>query len=190
MRHSAARDLFALVLLSLLLPFSVAFCQTKSPRFAAIPPSSGIGLSLFQSSITYSTMAPISGGILNRLSPAEVSPEIKDPVDPKALEQAKSILKELLQTNGSTSVNGEQLVEVAKRLRDVDESVSSVSDLIVSKEACKQAFDQLSETDRAALMNIHGRIRAFADMQRKSVVDMEMEIPGGKAGHTVSPCKG
>jgi histidinol dehydrogenase len=78
-------------------------------------------------------------------------------------------------------------MQVAKRLKDVDESAT---ELIVSPEACKEAFDSLSDTERAALVSIHGRIQAFAQMQRKSVVDMEMDIPGGKAGHTVSPCKG
>jgi histidinol dehydrogenase len=135
-------------------------------------------------------MAPVEGGILNRLSPADVSLEIKDPVDPKALEQAKDILNELLQTDVSPTVNGDRLVEVAKRLKDVDDSVTSVADLIVSKDACQQAFEALSEKDRTALVNIHDRIRAFAEMQRKSIVDMEMDIPGGKAGHNVSPCKG
>ena len=116
--------------------------------------------------------------------------EIKDPVDPQALEQAKGILKELLPTTESTSVRPESLLEVAKRLKDVSADTTSISDLIVTKEACKKAFDELSETDRNALVNIHGRVQAFAKMQRKSVVDMEMDIPGGKAGHTVSPCKG
>eukprot|EP00984_Skeletonema_dohrnii_P017765 scaffold8160_cov144-Skeletonema_dohrnii-CCMP3373.AAC.3 len=30
----------------------------------------------------------------------------------------------------------------------------------------------------------------FAEAQRKSVVDVSIEIPGGRAGHTVSPCRG
>ena len=47
-----------------------------------------------------------------------------------------------------------------------------------------------TEAERVALVNIHGRVKAFAEMQRKSVVDMEMDIPGGKAGHTVSACRG
>jgi phosphoribosyl-ATP pyrophosphohydrolase/phosphoribosyl-AMP cyclohydrolase/histidinol dehydrogenase len=37
-------------------------------------------------------------------------------------------------------------------------------------------------------VNIHGRVQAFARMQRQSIQDVEMNIPGGKAGHTVSPC--
>ncbi|KAL3908601.1 MAG: hypothetical protein SGILL_008423, partial [Bacillariaceae sp.] len=135
-------------------------------------------------------MTATANKILNRLSPSEVSMEIKDPVDPKAFEQAKAILQELLPTDESTSVRPESLLEVAKRLKDVKAETASISDLLVSKEACKRAFDELTEGDRTALVNIHGRIKAFAQMQRKSVVDMEMDIPGGKAGHTVSPCKG
>lgn len=116
--------------------------------------------------------------------------EIKDPVDPKALEQAKAIMKELMHPEGSSSVHAESLLQVAKRLKDVDPETTSVDDLIVTKEMCKQAFDDLPEKDRAALVNIHARVQAFALMQRKSVVDMEMDIPGGKAGQNVSPCKG
>jgi histidinol dehydrogenase len=175
----------------LLLASSVDFCRSKNkPQVCAsfLSVSISVPFNKQQQLLVSIAMAPINGGILNRLSPAEVSLEIKDPVDPKALEQARAILNELLQTENS--VNGERLVEVAKRLKDVDTSISSVADLIVSKEVCKQAFDQLSERDKTALVNIHGRIRAFAEMQRKSIVDMEMDIPGGKAGHNVSPCKG
>ena len=40
------------------------------------------------------------------------------------------------------------------------------------------------------MLNIHQRVKLFAEAQRKSVVDMSIDIPGGKAGHTVSPCRG
>jgi len=33
-------------------------------------------------------------------------------------------------------------------------------------------------------------VKVFAEAQRKSVVDVSIEIPGGRAGHTVSPCRG
>jgi hypothetical protein len=183
--------LLALISYSLLLSSSAAFTSKNKPRivFTAFNIHNARFPSVTTEDCCY-TMAPNDGGILNRLSPADVSLEIKDPVDSKALEQATTILKELLETKGSMTVNGERLVNVAKRLGDVDASVSSVPDLIVSKDVCKQAFDELSEKDRTTLVNIHGRIRAFAEMQRKSIVDMEMDIPGGKAGHNVSPCEG
>ena len=126
-----------------------------------------------------------AAGVLNRVTPENVSLEIKDPVDPTALGQAKKILEELMNNRGS--VHPESLLNVAKRLGDVP---LDATEYLVSKEACKAAYEALTDQERRALTNIHGRVKAFAEMQRKSVVDMEMEIPGGKAGHTVSPCKG
>ena len=128
----------------------------------------------------------MSTQVLNRVTTDNVSLEIKDPVDPTALGQAKAIIDELLSANGM-SVGETQLLEVAKRLGDVPGDATSV---LISKEECKAAFDSLSDQERTALVNIHGRVKVFAEMQRKSVVDMEMDIPGGKAGHTVSACKG
>jgi len=77
-------------------------------------------------------------------------------------------------------------LEVAKRLGDIPQDATT---FIVSKEQCQAAYDGLTPTERTALTNIYGRVKTFAEMQRKSVVDMEMDIPGGKAGHTVSPCR-
>lgn len=122
--------------------------------------------------------------VLNRVTPDKVALEIKDPVDPTALEQAKAIIGELVEGGFVGPAN---LLKVAKRLGDAPEDAT---DVYVSKEACKKAFEGLSDTERTALVNIHTRVKAFAEMQRKSVTDMEMDIPGGKAGHTVSPCKG
>lgn len=138
----------------------------------------------FVSSFTL-IMKPTNGKhVLNRITPAEVSLEIKDPVDPTALEQAKAILHELRNEQGQ--VDSAKLLEVAKRLGDIPNDASSV---VVTKQQCQEAFEALSERDRQALWNVHNRVKAFAEMQRKSVVDMEMNIPGGKAGHTVSPCR-
>ena len=130
------------------------------------------------------------GGILQKISPSEVTLEIKDPVNPKALEQAKAILSEIVVGNTDNGrVNPQKLLEVAKRLGDVD-STCTVDDLIVTREACKEAYESLIPSQKKALDNMHFRIKAFAEMQRGSVKDTEMDIPGGKAGHTVSPCRG
>ena len=128
--------------------------------------------------------------LLQRLSPAEVTLEIKDPVNPMALQQAKAILHELSQGNEGT-VDPAQLLKVAQRLGDVTQDRCTVpADLVVSKAACAEAYAQLHVTERTALTNMYTRIKAFAALQRASVVDTDMEIPGGKAGQTVSPCQG
>ena len=126
--------------------------------------------------------------ILHRLTPDQVSLEIKDPVDPTALQQAKSILDELVTPTNDGSVDSTKLLEVGKRLGDL--AADDASSYVVTKEECQKAYNELSEEDRTALTNIHGRVKAFAEMQRSSIKDMEMDIPGGKAGHTVSPCNG
>jgi Histidinol dehydrogenase len=128
--------------------------------------------------------------ILNHITPAEVSLEIKDPVDAGALEQARAIITELTEGAGGSKVIGaDALLTVAKRLGDLPPDATT-ADLVVSGEACREAYESLTDEERTALVNIHGRVKAFADMQRRSVTDMEMDIPGGKAGHTVSPCRG
>ena len=140
---------------------------------------------------SFSIMPAPSNGkhVLNRITPDQVALEIKDPVDPKALEQAKAIFEELKGSSGSSSNNNKvqasKLLEVSKRLGDLPADADT---FLVTKEQCQAAFEALPDADRQALVNIHGRVKAFAERQRSSVMDMEMDIPGGKAGHTVSPC--
>eukprot|EP00560_Eucampia_antarctica_P003444 CAMPEP_0197834872 /NCGR_PEP_ID=MMETSP1437-20131217/24020_1 /TAXON_ID=49252 ORGANISM="Eucampia antarctica, Strain CCMP1452" /NCGR_SAMPLE_ID=MMETSP1437 /ASSEMBLY_ACC=CAM_ASM_001096 /LENGTH=420 /DNA_ID=CAMNT_0043439901 /DNA_START=89 /DNA_END=1351 /DNA_ORIENTATION=+ len=111
--------------------------------------------------------------------------ECKDPVDITALGQAKGIISDL-QPLGAGPVDTTKLVEVARRLGDIP---TGQTNYIVSKDSCQKAYENLATTDRLALDNIYSRVKVFAEAQRRSVTDMEMDIPGGKAGHTVSPCK-
>jgi len=128
--------------------------------------------------------------ILTRITPDQVSLEIKDPVDPEALEQVKAIMAELRSggDNSNNCVSGTKLLEVSRRLGDIPDD-GDASSYLVTKEQCKAAYDALPDRDRAALDNVHARVKAFAEMQRSSVRDVEMDIPGGRAGHTVSPCE-
>ena len=131
-------------------------------------------------------MSPRNGDrMLHTRTPDNVSLEMKDPVDPIALDQAKAIMIELRPTGGK--VDAEMLMNVSKRLGDIKEEDTAV---IITREACKAAFDGLSDVERTSLVNIHDRVKTFALAQRKAVTDMEIDIPGGKAGHTVSPCNG
>ena len=141
--------------------------------------------------------------MLTRRTPQEVQLEIKDPVDPTALSQARAILDELKAPNSSssscsssspiassaqsTACSPEALLAIAKRLGDIPAENDSY---IVSASRCQEAFESLSDAEKKSLLNIHSRVKVFAEAQRRSVVDMEVEIPGGKAGQTVSPCRG
>lgn len=128
---------------------------------------------------------------LTPITPDQVRLEIKDPVDPTALTQAKDILKELRSSDDETTLNGTvdpaRLMSVAKKLGDIPTEMATY---VATKEECKAAFDGLSDVERTSLENIHARVLAFATAQRQSVTDCVIDIPGGKAGHTVSPCSG
>jgi len=128
---------------------------------------------------------------LTPITPSQITLEIKDPVDTTALSQAQAIFHELTAANtctepGKGPIDPPSLLSVAKRLGDITEECSSY---FVTREEMKEAFDGLAEEERVSLMSIHARVKAFAELQRGSVTDVEMDIPGGRAGHTVSPCK-
>lgn len=123
---------------------------------------------------------------LSLIGAEEVTLEMKDPVDPAALEQAAAIIAELRPSGPSGPVDAAKLMEVARRLGDIPPDYAG--SYTASKDECKAAFDGLADADRAALVRIHDRVRSFADAQRASVTDLEVPIPGGRAGHTVSPC--
>lgn len=124
---------------------------------------------------------------LTPVKPDQVKLEIKDPVDPTALVQAKDIFSEIRGgANGNGPIDPTNLVKVAKRLGDIPESTDSY---VITADQCKAAYEGLDDSQRSALLNIHSRVKAFAEAQRSSVTDMEIDIPGGKAGHTVSPCR-
>jgi histidinol dehydrogenase len=45
------------------------------------------------------------------------------------------------------------------------------------------------QDQRALLQRVAGRIRTFAEAQRASIQDVDVAVPGGRAGQTVSPVK-
>jgi len=124
--------------------------------------------------------------MLTKRTPDEVTLEIKDPVDPTALSQAKAILNEL-RPETQTACSPTALLSIAQRLGDIPKDASTY---IVPPARCQEAFNGLTDDERTSLLNIHARVKLFAEAQRKSVNDMEIDIPGGKAGQSVSPCCG
>lgn len=137
--------------------------------------------------------------MLTRRTPAEVTLEIKDPVDPNALIQSRAILEEL-RPSSSGACSPDALLSIARRLGDIPLTTtndgednsnvgsSGIDSYIVPPATCQDAFNSLTSDEKRSLLNIHARVKTFAEAQRSSVVNMEIDIPGGKAGQTVSPC--
>jgi histidinol dehydrogenase len=115
---------------------------------------------------------------LKIVSPADVKAMYFDPVDPTARDQAAAILKEVKE-NGL-----EGLISCAVRLRDIE---TKDSKLFYDRNDLKAAFDNLSETDKGILTRTATRVKKFATAQRSALTEVTVDIPGGKAGHTVAP---
>jgi len=135
--------------------------------------------------ITQSSFVYDKSNKIARVKPSEVRLEIKNPVDQIALEEAKSIIDSLC-PNPSFSVCPSKLLDIAKRFGDISDDSTTY---FISSDICKAAFHGLSNVERGTLVNIYTRVKAFAIAQKGSLKDIEIEIPGGKAGHTVSPCQ-
>ncbi len=54
---------------------------------------------------------------------------------------------------------------------------------------CEAALERMDPRRRGVLERTAARIRAFADAQRASIRDLDIAIPGGRAGHTLAPVR-
>jgi len=61
------------------------------------------------------------------------------------------------------------------------------SKALLDRDDLKAAWDSLTEDVQALLTRVAGRIRAFAEAQRASLTDVDVAVPGGRAGHEVAP---
>ena len=102
--------------------------------------------------------------MLTPVTPADVSLEIKDPVDATALGQAKDIIAEL-RTSANGAVDASKLLEVAKRLGDVP--ADHAGSYTVSAEECKAAKKEHSSTFSDADMLSKARAAPIAARVRR-----------------------
>ncbi|MGM0574586.1 MAG: histidinol dehydrogenase [Myxococcota bacterium] len=114
---------------------------------------------------------------LRRLDADEVSASRRDPVDRETLEGAAHIVEDVRKRGESA------LREHAERLGDLEPGAP----LVLGAEEMEAARDELSREDLELLERTAGRIREFAEEQAGALHELETPIPGGVAGHTVSP---
>ena len=106
------------------------------------------------------------------------------PISAKAHADATDII--LGFTSPSPRSRSERLLEVAHRFGDLPKDRSS---LAISPDELKAAYDGLAPDVKTSLDNIVKRVSLFAQMQRQSVSESSITIPGGSAGQSVSPCR-
>ena len=59
--------------------------------------------------------------------------------------------------------------------------------LILDRERLKKAWDRLDKETAGVLERAHGRVAAFAAAQRGCLKDLDVAVPGGRAGHEFVP---
>jgi phosphoribosyl-ATP pyrophosphohydrolase/phosphoribosyl-AMP cyclohydrolase/histidinol dehydrogenase len=114
---------------------------------------------------------------LRRLDPDEVATARRDPIDDDTLARATEIIHR-------TRSGGEAaLREIAESLGDLEPG----QPMVVERAELDAAADAIEPEVLALLQRTADRIAAFADAQRQSVVNLKVAVPGGIAGHSVSP---
>lgn len=114
---------------------------------------------------------------LRRIGATDVPGLLRDAVDAATLEGARAIVDDV-RRRGEVALR-----EHAERLGDV----APGGPLVLGREALEAALVALPGDQQALLARTARRIRGFADAQRSCLEGMTVDVPGGRAGHTVRP---
>lgn len=120
-------------------------------------------------------MTKIANAKLPRLSADRAEQRAQRPVDDKTL-RAVSTITEAVRERGAAAVR-----EYAERFGER----APGDPLVLTRAEMEGALQRISEADRAVLQRAADRIERFARVQREMFRDVEIDVPGGKAGHTV-----
>jgi len=115
--------------------------------------------------------------MLRRTIPEALPERGQGAVDDATLAAARLIVDDV-------RAHGEDALRAhAERLGDL----APGAPLVFDRAALEAAFRALPQADQDLLARTAARIRTFAEAQRASLRDAVIHIPGGQAGHTVSP---
>lgn len=114
---------------------------------------------------------------LQRLSADQAVRERRPPVEPATLSEAAAIVEDVRR-------RGEEAVlEHSERFGDLGPGDRVVFD----HEELHSALAEVDQSTRSLLEKPAGRIRRFAEEQRSCLLDLDIEIPGGRSGHRWLP---
>jgi histidinol dehydrogenase len=121
----------------------------------------------------------MSGPLLRTVGAAEALARAPRPFDPEAEIAAREIVDDVAE-RGEAAV-----IEHAERLEDLPPGGAPYRD----REALDRALLAVAAPDRALLARVAERVTRFAAAQRRALSDVDVPIPGGRAGHTVTPVR-
>ncbi|MEX2651282.1 MAG: histidinol dehydrogenase, partial [Acidimicrobiia bacterium] len=113
---------------------------------------------------------------LRRADPGTV-PIVRRPVELGTLREAALIVEDV-------RLGGESaLRQHAQRLGDLEPG----DEIVLDRSRIEQTLESLPGDTRGVLERVAGRIRSFAQAQRQSLNDVDIEVSGGRAGHRWIP---
>lgn len=121
----------------------------------------------------------MSASPLEIVGAAEALSRAPEPLDPDAERAAREIVDDVAR-RGEAAV-----AEHAARLGDVAPGGA----LYVDRARLDRALADVDAADRALLERTVERVSRFAEAQRRALADVDVAIPGGRAGHTVTPVR-
>lgn len=114
-----------------------------------------------------------------RVAACDVTKQSLDPIDDTTRAQAAAIVREVREGGDAA------LLSIAHKFGDLKADDAT---LVIDRAHLEAAFNSLPAEQRSLLERITARVRAFAQAQRSCIVDVDIAVPGGRAGHCVSPC--
>jgi histidinol dehydrogenase len=115
--------------------------------------------------------------LLRRVTLDEIAGVMRPAVDDATLDAAREIV-ERVRTEGEAGVR-----VYAERF---DERGASEA-LVIGRAEMDAALASINDETRGLLERVAGRIDVFARAQRDAIGEVDIAVPGGRAGHTVEP---
>jgi phosphoribosyl-ATP pyrophosphohydrolase/phosphoribosyl-AMP cyclohydrolase/histidinol dehydrogenase len=112
-----------------------------------------------------------------RLSPEDVRRLDLEPVDRKTLDEAAAIIDEV-RRGGEPALR-----RLSERFGDLEPG----GKMVIERTELDRAFDSLPTEQQRLLERTTERIRPFAEAQLASIREIDVNVPGGRAGQSVSP---
>lgn len=117
--------------------------------------------------------------LLRVIQPSDVERSLKPAVRTEVLEQAR-IIVDAVRDGGENEVRA-----YAQRF----DGLALNEPIVLGSVEMQEAFDSIDADVQSLLTRLADRISRFAEAQRESIQPMTIEVPGGRAGHTVEPVR-
>lgn len=119
----------------------------------------------------------IEGRVMRRIRLEELS-EARERARDEEAEAAASRIVSDVAARGEAAVR-----DWAEKLGELKRDAP----LVIERPALEAALASLDRAEREVLERAHGRVEAFAKAQRAALADIDVAVPGGRAGHSFIP---